>query len=188
MRIVKPSFYLLILFILGGCAGVRVSQDYEPGTDFAAYKTFDWKSADQPQTGDIRIDNPLLDGRIRKAVELALVSKGFRKTERASADFLLEYSLAVQAKIDSAPVSIGTGFGIGGGGSFGGIGVGTPVVDSYEEGLLIINIYDTKTGQLIWRGSGTRRLGWQSEPAKNTEDVNTLVDKILAQYPPSSKS
>ena len=188
MRIVKPSFYLLLLLILGGCAGVRVSQDYEPGTDFSAYKTFDWKSADQPQTGNIRIDNPLLDGRIRKAVELALDAKGFRKTDRASADFLVEYNLAVQAKVDSSPVSIGTGFGIGGGGSFGSIGVGTPVVDSYEEGLLIINIYDTKTGRLIWRGSGTRRLGWQSEPAKTTEDVNTLVDKILAQYPPSSKS
>ena len=188
MRSVKASVYLFILVILGGCAGVRVSQDFEPGTDFSAYETFDWQSAAQPQTGDIRIDNPLLDGRIRKAVELALVAKGFRKTDRASADFLVDYSLAVQAKIDSSPVSIGTGFGIGGGGSFGGIGVGTPVVDSYEEGLLIINIYDTKTGQLIWRGSGTRRLSWPSEPAKNTADVNTLVDKILAQYPPLSQN
>jgi hypothetical protein len=188
MRVVKPSFYLLIVVILGGCAGIRVSQDYEPGTDFAAYKTFDWKSADQPQTGDIRIDNPLLNGRIRKAVELALVSKGFRKTNRASADFSVAYSLAVQAKIDSSPVGIGTGFGIGGGGSYGGIGVGTPVVDSYEEGLLVINIYDAQTGHLIWRGSGTRRLDWQSGPAKNTEDINTLVDKILAQYPPMSQN
>lgn len=188
MHIVKQAFYLLIVVTLGGCAGVRVSQDYEPGTDFATYKAFDWKSAVQPQTGDIRIDNPLLDGRIRKAVESVLIAKGYRKTDQGSADFLVAYSLAVQAKVDSSPVSIGTGFGIGGGGSFGGIGVGTPVVDSYEEGLLVINLYDTKTGQLIWRGSGTRRLGWQSDPAKNTEEVNTLVDKILAQYPPPSKS
>jgi Domain of unknown function (DUF4136) len=188
MHIVKQAFYLLIVVTLGGCAGVRVSQDYEPGTDFATYKTFDWKSAVQPQTGDIRIDNPLLDGRIRKAVESTLIAKGYRKTDQESADFLVAYSLAVQAKVDSSPVSIGTGFGIGGGGSFGGIGVGTPVVDSYEEGLLVINFYDTKTGQLIWRGSGTRRLGWQSDPVKNTEEVNALVDKILAQYPPPSKS
>lgn len=186
MRIVKLALYLLIVAALGGCAGVRVSQDYEPGTDFATYKTFDWKSAVQPQTGDIRIDNPLLDGRIRKAIERLLVAKGYRKT-RGTADFLVDYSLAVQAKVDSSPVSIGTGFGIGSGGSFGGIGVGTPVVDSYEEGLLVINLYDTKTGQLTWRGSGTRRLGWQSDTAKNTEKVNTLVDKVLAQFPPPSK-
>ena len=188
MHIVKQAFYLLIVLTLGGCAGVRVSQDYEPGTDFATYKAFDWKSAVQQQTGDIRIDNPLLDGRIRNAVQLALVAKGYRKTDQVSANFLVAYSLTVQDKIDSSPVSVGTGFGIGGGGSFGGIGVGTPVVDSYEEGLLVINLYDTKTGQLFWRGSGTRRLGWQSDPAKNTEEVNTLVDKILTQYPPSSKN
>ena len=41
MRIVKLAFYLIIVVTLGGCAGVRVSQDYEPGTDFAIYKTFD---------------------------------------------------------------------------------------------------------------------------------------------------
>ena len=188
MRFVKLAFYLLIVMSLGGCAGVRVSQDYEPGTDFATYKTFGWKSAVQPQTGDIRIDNPLLDGRIRKALERALAAKGYRNTDQGSADLLVDYILAVQAKIDSSPVSIGTVFGIGGGGSFGGIGVGTPVVDSYEEGLLVINLYNSKTGQLIWRGSGTRRIGWQSDPAKNTEEVDTLVDRILAQYPPPSKS
>jgi hypothetical protein len=187
MRSVKVAFYLFIVVTLGGCAGVRVSQDYEPGTDFSTYNAFDWKSSIQPQTGDIRIDNPLLDGRIRKAVERGLVEKGYRKTDQMSADFLVEYSLAVQAKVDSSPVSIGTGFGIGGGGSFGGIGVGTPVVDSYEEGLLVINFFDTKSGQLIWRGSGTRRLGWQSDPAKNTEEVNTLVDKVLVQYPPPKR-
>jgi hypothetical protein len=187
MRIVKLAFYLSIVVTLGGCAGPRVNQDYEPGTDFSAYRSFAWQSAVQPPTGDIRVDNPLLDGRIRKAVERALAAKEFRKTDQGSADFLVAYSLAVQSKVDSSPVSIGTGFGIGGGGSFGGIGVGTPVVDSYEEGLLVINLYDTKTEQLIWRGSGTRRLGWQSDPAKNTEEVNALVDKILAQYPPPSK-
>lgn len=188
MRIVNLAFYLLVVAPLVGCAGVRVSQDYEPGTDFSAYKTFDWKSAVQPQTGDIRIDNPLLDGRIRKAAERALVAKGYRKTDQGSADFLIDYSLAVQAKLDSSPVSIGTGFGIGGGGSFGGIGVGTPVVDSYEEGLLIISLYDSKTGQLAWRGTGTRRLSWQSDPAKSTEEVNSFVDKVLAQFPPPSQS
>jgi hypothetical protein len=187
MHIVKLAFSLLIVIALEGCANVRVSQDYEPGTNFAAYKTFDWKSAVQPQTGDIRIDNPLLDGRIRKAVESVLIAKSYRKADQVSANFLVDYNLAVRAIVDSSPVSIGTGFGIGGGGSFGGIGVGTPVVDSYEEGLLVINLYDTKGGQLIWRGSGTRRMGWQLDPAKNTEEVNTLVDKILAQFPPSLK-
>ena len=101
MHIAKPAFCLLIFVILGGCAGPRVSQDYEPGTDFSTYRTFAWKSADQPQTGDIRVDNPLVDGRIREAVERALSGTGYREIDQAAADFLVEYGLTVQPKIYS---------------------------------------------------------------------------------------
>ena len=184
MRIVKPAFYLLIVVILGGCAGLRVNQDYEPGTDFSAYRTFGWKSAVQPPTGDIRLDNPLLDGRIRKAVERALTGNGYREMDRGRADFLVEYSLTVQPKIFSPSVSIGTGFGIGSGGSFGGIGVGTPLGSSYEERVLLIDFHDGKTGLLIWRGAGAGEMNWQSGPEKNAEEINALVDKVLAQFPP----
>jgi hypothetical protein len=184
MRIGRPAFYLLIVVILGGCAGLRVNQDYEPGTDFSAYRTFGWKSAVQPQAGDIRIDNPLLDGRMRKAVERALTGNGYREIDQASADFLVEYSLTIQPKIYSPSLSIGTGFGIGSGGSFGGFSIGAPVGDSYEEGVLVIDFYDAKTGLLIWRGSGASDLNWQSGPAEKAEEINTLVDKVLAQFPP----
>jgi len=187
MRIVKPAFYLWIVVILGGCAGLRVNQDYEPGTDFSAYRTFGWKSAVQPPTGDIRLDNPLLDGRIRKAVERALTGNGYLEIDQAGADFLVEYRLTVQPKIYSPSVSIGTGFGIGSGGSFGGIGVGIPVGGSYEEGVLVIDLYDAKTGLLFWRGSGPGELNWQSGPEKSAEEINALVDKVLAQFPPPKR-
>lgn len=184
MRIVNLPFCLLIVLILGGCAGLRVNQDYEPGTDFSIYTTFGWKSAVQPPTGDIRLDNPLLDGRIRKAVKRALTGKGYREIDQGSADFLVEYGLTVQPEVYSPSLSIGTGVGIGGGGSFGGIGVGIPVGGSYEEGVLVIDLYDTKTGRLFWRGSGATRLNWKEGPEKTTEEINTLVDKILEHFPP----
>jgi hypothetical protein len=184
MRIAKPALYLLIIMVLGGCAGLRVNQDYEPGTDFSAYRTFAWNSAAQPPTGDIRIDNPLLDGRIREAVEQALTRNGFHEIDQDGADLLVEYGLTARPKIHSPSLSIGTGFGIWSGGTFGGISVGTPVGGSHEEGVLVIDLYDAKTGRLIWRGSGAGQLNWQASPAKKTEEINTLVDKVLEQFPP----
>lgn len=188
MRIVKLAYWAVIIASLAGCASVKVNQDYEPGTDFSAYRAFDWKSAAQPRTGDIRVDNPLLDSRIRKAVESTLEAKGFNKTGPTGADFLVDYNLSIQARIDSSPVSVGTGFGIGGGGSFGGIGIGTDTIESYDTGLLVIDFYDAKTGRMIWRGSGSKRLGRQADPANNAEEINVLVDKILAQFPPTPKN
>lgn len=186
MRIVKLTFCLIFIVSLAGCARVQVNQDYEPGTDFSGYRAFDWTSSAQPQTGDIRIDSPLLDNRIRKAVENTLAAKGLNQTGPAGADFLVTYTLSIQTRIDTSPVSVGTGFGIGGGSSFGGIGIGTETIESYETGLLTIDFFDAKTGRMIWRGSGSRRLSRQSDPLKNTEEIKALVDKILAQFPPNS--
>lgn len=189
MRFAKLFLYLSIAMGLSGCASVRVSQDYDVASDFSRYQNFEWAFEVQPQTGDVRVDNPLLDARIRKAVEQALVNKGFRRADKEPPDFTVAYQMVVQSKIESSPVSIGvgTGFGIGSG-SYGGIGVGSPNVDSYDEGLLIIDFTDAKNGDLFWRGTGSKRLTRQSDPLKTTEEVYTVVDKILAQYPPSAKN
>ena len=188
MHYVRLIFYLWIATVMSGCAGVRVSQDYDVASDFSQYQTFGWASEAQPETGDIRIDNPLLDARIRKAVEQALIGKGIRQVDKETPDFTAAYRLVVQSRIESSPVSIGvgTGFGIGSG-SYGGIGVGSSNVESYDEGLLIIDFTDTRNGDLIWRGTGAKRLARHSDPQKTTQEVYTLVDKILAQYPPAAK-
>jgi hypothetical protein len=40
---------------------------------------------------------------------------------------------------------------------------------------------------LIWRGTGTRRVSQHSDPEKRTKNINETVDKILAQFPPKLK-
>ena len=186
MRFVKLFFYLSIALWLGGCTSIRVSQDYEVASDFSRYRTFEWAQAAQPNTGDIRVDNPLLDARIRKAVERVMLGRGFHQADAKASDFRVAYRLVIQSRIESSPVSVGvgTGFGIGSG-SYGGVGVGSTRIDSYEEGMLIIDFTDTNTGDLFWRGTGSKRLSRQSDPLNTTEVVNSVVDKILAQFPPS---
>jgi uncharacterized protein YceK len=188
MRVVKLMFLLMVILMLGGCSGIRVSQDYDPGTDFSNLGTFAWESETQPKTGDIRVDNPLLDTRIRKAVDATLVNMGHRKVALGLHNFKVNYTYAVRTKLDSSSVSVGTGFGIGGGGSFGGIGIGTPVGGgSHDEALLVIDFTDPRTGNLLWRGTGTHRVNLRSTPDENTAAINALVEKVLAQFPGSRK-
>ena len=70
-----PALTLLVI----GCSGLEVSQDYDVNTDFSGLKLYAWKSEKQAQTGDIRVDNPLLDARIRAAVDRALTAGGLHK-------------------------------------------------------------------------------------------------------------
>lgn len=188
MRIAKCFIWFLLILLFGGCAGIQVSQDYEPGSDFSDLKSFKWKSETQPKTGDYQVDNPLLDNRIRRAIDLKLANMGYRKVAQGPHDFNVGYSYNVRSTLDSSSVSVGTGFGIGGDSSFGGIGIGFPVGGrSSDEGLLVIDFTDPLTGKLLWRGTGTSRLIGDSTPEKITSDINMLVEKILAQFPISPK-
>ena len=185
MRELKNVIFLTVLAIFIGCSGIEVSQDYDVAADFSNLKTFDWYLAEQKKTGDLRVDNPLLDSRIRKAVDRLLAQKGYQRISQGTPDFYVGYKYGIFTRIGSEPVSTGIGFGFGGSGSFGGIGIGTGGdVREYDEGMLVIDITDTKNGKLLWRGTGTRRVSRHSDPEKITKKVNENVEKILAQFPP----
>ena len=188
MRELSKQFFTAAAILVLGCSGLQVSQDYDPKADFSGLGTFAWKSEDQPRTGDIRVDNPLLDARIRAAVERALTDRGFRKVAGGAPDFAVSYAFQIRRKIDSERVRTSIGFGSGGGGSFGGVGVSTGGgVSEYDEGMLVIDLTKPDDSHLLWRGTGTRRISQRSNPEQITAEVDETVDKILSQFPPPAK-
>ncbi len=173
-----------MVLLLFGCSSVTVSQDYEIGADFSTYRTFDWVSAEQPRTGDIRVDNPLLDARIRSAVEQKLTVQGYRKKTTGQPDMLVAYHLTIRSRIEGD--TFRTGFGYGRYPYWGGAGFET-AIRQYDEGMLVIDIGDAAENRLIWRGTGTRRVTEKANPEKSTRIVNQTVTEILNQFPPKPK-
>ena len=189
----KASHHLIIFLLVAllgtSCSGVKVSQDFDSATNFSKLKTFAWQSATQEKTGDIRVDNPLLDSRIREAVEQTLTGNGYRPESKGTPDFYVGYELSIRTRIGSDGASTSVGFGVGGGssgsGSFGGIGVSSGGgVQEYDESMLVIDITDTKTKDLLWRGTATDRVSRHATPEETTQTVNEMVGKTLAQFPP----
>jgi hypothetical protein len=181
---------LLMIAVIGACSGLQVNQDYDLSTDFSHYHTFAWAPEPSPGSGHVLIDSPLMDRRIRTAIETTLKSRGYPPAEDGRPDFFVTYQLVVKSRIEVN--TIGPAFGWGGypfgywGYPYpywGGIDYAT-YVDQYDVGTLIIDFTDAETHQLFWRGIGERRLSQQSTPEKTTEMVNRTVTEILAQYPP----
>jgi len=171
--------------VLWGCSGVQVNQDYDPATDFQLMQAYRWESETQAKTGDLRIDNPLRDTRIRAAVARQLTEKGFTQTADGTPTFLVRYQYTLRQKIESDGAGGGVGFGIGSYGSHGGIAIGTGNnVREYDEGSLTIDFVDAASQTLLWRGTGIQRFREYDDPEKTSRDINTLVEKILAQFPP----
>ncbi|MGA6926904.1 MAG: DUF4136 domain-containing protein [Desulfosarcina sp.] len=183
---IKKGWIALIgtILLMGGCSGINVSQDYDPTTNFQPLDTFSWATDTQAPSGDPRIDNPLQDARIRKAVERVLKQKGFDESTD-SPSFQVRYQYDLRQKIEADGTAGGIGFGIGSYGRHGGIAIGTGNgVQEYDESTLIIDMVAPPSQTLLWRGSGTQRFVEYTDPEKASRDINTLVEKILSQFPP----
>ncbi|MEE9606914.1 MAG: DUF4136 domain-containing protein [Myxococcota bacterium] len=174
---------LLSLAFGAACASLGVEVDYDPEEDFSAYSTFAWLPGRAPQTGDYRVDNPLIDARIRKAVEDNLTAKGFVKRTDRRPDFYVKYFLAIEKKLDVYTVNRGYvdhwGYRIS---------VPETRVREYEEGTLVIDIADAREKELVWRGVGKGRLREQPTPEQTTRSVDDAVAAILKDFPPGGAS
>ena len=179
----KREFFLyaIAVAVLSGCSSISVSRDYDETVNFKALKTFCWKDTEQLQTGNPRIDNDLIDERVRAAVNRELAAKGFRLVEQDAADFQVSYFVEYKQRIGGGTVSVGMGGGSYG--RYGGAGYNTGISD-YEEGHLTIDMIDPSDDKTFWRGVGRRTSYETSNPKKITKIVNQSVAGILKKFPP----
>jgi hypothetical protein len=187
-RWTKPSADIALVFLvasllsgLAGCTSMRVITDYDPDADLTQLQTWAWLPVDDAKSGDPRIDNSLVDARVRNAVNTTLTTKGYRKVEVDAADFLVHYRVGLDKKLQVDTYY--TGYGGGYRGWYGGVGTETRVRE-YEEGTLLLDILDPKKQQLVWQGSTSARVSERSTPEDREARISAAVNAILAKFPP----
>ncbi len=168
---------VVLCLMVSGCVS-NVTTDYDPAYDFTSYSTYQWHHED-PQPGDALAANPLARRRVVQAVDKALAEKGFRLVEEGPSDFLVFVHGMVrnQMQVDQT----GGFFYFGGPFAF---GAHRPYVSDYDEETVFVDIIDSKTHQLIWRGSLTRALENYKDPNKAQAVTDKIVQQILKDFPP----
>jgi len=177
-------FIFIVITTVAACSGISVSQDYDKATDFAALKTYAWKTDANSKRDDESELSPLIAARIRNAVENELKAKGISFAE-ISPDFLIDYNLKVESRITSSNVGTTIGLGSYGYGSYGAIGISSmPDIREVDEGTLYIDFYTSGNDKLVWRGISSQVIDRLEAPDRVTEQINLNVQKILEQFPP----
>jgi len=152
--------------------GQQVKTDYDHNTNFGQYKTYSWEKV---QTRD-----PLLVDRIKDAVNGALTAKGWTQVESGG-----DVSV-VAMEITHNQQTLNTFYdGFGGGWRWGGFGDATTTTETYQVGSLVVDLFDAKTKNLIWRGSSSDTLSNNAD--KNTKNLDKGVQKMFAHFPPEAK-
>jgi hypothetical protein len=68
-----------------------------------------------------------------------------------------------------------------GGGHF---GESTTTSDTYKVGTVVVDLFNARTKQLIWRGTASDTLSDNSD--KNIKNLDEGVDKLFKHFPPSA--
>lgn len=178
----KGAVLMVAVLAAIGCSTVQVSQDFDPQANLARADTWQWGDPDHQPTGDIRADNPLLNKRIRRAIENHLAGRPIRFAP-GEADLQLTYQLTIEQKIIGDTTYSTVGFGGYGYPWYGGLGTET-LIRQYDESRLTIDLQAADTGELLWRGVGTYRWATYDTPEMAADAMQEVVDKILEQFPP----
>ena len=70
------------------------------------------------------------------------------------------------------------------GGGFGSFGESTTTFDTYRVGRLVVDLFDAKTKNLVWRGVSNGMLSNKSD--KNIKSLNRGVQKLFQNFPPDA--
>ncbi len=163
----------LFASLLAACASTpTVSSDADPQANFAGYRTFRWIQPPQNVS-------PLLGQRIVHVVNTQLFARGW--TESADADVAIAAHVATQQHQDvdtfySGPAYAGWGW--SGPWAMGSVNTS---VRTYEVGTLVVDLFDTRTRQAVWRGTATGTI--PSSQERLNEGVQAGIVEMFKQLP-----
>jgi hypothetical protein len=183
----RSMVVFLVLSVLAlACSGIKVDSDHDPSADFSQLRTWAWLPH-AGQSDDPKLDNALLDSHIRAAVKSELDAKGYTLATSGTPDFQVDYHLSVEGKLDVDTVyHRHRSTGRGAGGVRAGWTYSDKRVREYEEGTLLLGVFQPGSRALLWWGGGLATMREGSTPEKRTERINAAVKKILERFPPNS--
>lgn len=176
---------------IAGMAGLVLAQDvqfnFDEKADFSKYKTYRWEK--HPKSLDV---DDLTMGQLAKGFEAALATKGLSKTDSNKPDLVIVFQLAIsQEKEMTAYNTGGYGYGPGWRGGWYGGGMGgmtTATTSTINIGTVVLDMYDTGTKQLVWRGMASKTIDGKAKPDKRQKNIDKAAVKMLKNYPPKKKS
>lgn len=189
-----PSFagtsLLLILLLFAACAtGPDISSQSNPQIDLSEFETYSILTPSRFVEGGNPGAAIKYAPLVKEAIRTSLNGKGYREVDPESADF------AVIAKATIVPKTVVTDTGfdysmIPGPGPYGYWGSRYPYgymnggvdVTTYDEGTLIIEVFDSDSREMAW-------VGWATDRVRNNVDpaiIEEVIAEILLPFPPGT--
>ncbi len=174
-----PLILMIVLFSTNACSPfLKVYSEEEPGVNLYKYTTFSWLNNPATAQGNSGPEwqSQRTQDKIRSSVESQLAGYGFRRCDETP-DLMLHYHIVVKNEVlyvrdqwcDEETWN-----------RYGHCNRVRPV--NYQEGMLIIDLIDSKTGNQVWRGAAVA-VREKLSPEEADARIAEAVRKIFTKFP-----
>jgi Domain of unknown function (DUF4136) len=169
MKIKLLTLAGLICFACFAASAQDVYVTSSPSGNFSQYHTYAWGQQPNPN----QIASPIMAQEAKTQIDTQLQSKGLKLVQESeSPDLLVVGSGGMKSETSYTAMGM-RGFG-------GGMGTITP--QQNVVGTLIVDMYDVKAKQMVWRGVAQGTLN-QKNSQKNMQLLDKAVVKMFKKYP-----
>ena len=166
-------------------------QSLVPAAQIQSKETYGWSSKRFLNMQGGSRNDPAADAAIMRAVDQQMTAKGYRKVNAAQADLLVGYSAASRRvmetrEVDNRNFETSPSRMDEEGGAimpWNEVAPGTVDTKEFEEGTLLIDVKDRKTGKVLYRGSGQATLLQNPSEARSAARINNAVVGMLRPLP-----
>jgi len=175
-RLGRSAVVALSALALAGCATMNVSSHVDRGVDFAQYHTWDWGPADTLPTGDPRLDNnPFFKDYLEGAFEKQFAVRRFEKVATGTPDLRIHYHANVSQRFEVNGIDRSRGYCYDD---------CEPRVVDYEQGTLVIDVVDTRTSKVVWRGWAQDSMnGVIDNQDRLAAQIDKAVTRMMERFP-----
>lgn len=174
--------FLVALVLFGAAAwplaAQSVSYSFDKEADFSKCKTYKWVKVSNGQQLD-----ELTADQLTATLDVELAKRGLKKSSSNEADLYIGYQIASGKEKPSSNSNIGLTYGAGQGGD----SAAATATTTVHSGQLILDMYNSTTKKLVWRGVISHSIDADAKPDKKQRHMDKAVEKLLNGYPPKKK-
>jgi len=159
----------------------KIYIDFDKTANFDDYKTYSWVKTEESSVKDA---SPLMHSRMVSAIEYYLNKGGMIEVD-SDPDLFVTYHTDSKQEVQLNTSYYGYGYGGGwyrdpywGGGY--GMGGSSTTAYTYTRGTLIIDIWDAKKKEMVWRGAAEAIV--KDKPEKAAKQIDKALAKMVQKW------
>jgi hypothetical protein len=161
---------MAVVFLLsaGLASAQSITADWDKTATFDGYKTYSLSRGQLPPGA-----NPLMVQRVEAAIDSELSALGLLKAPTAG-DLTVVFHGATKEDVSLQTMGYAPRW-----------GGGQVNVNRILNGMLVVDVSETKNKALLWRATATDTVS--DNPQKNEKKIHKAVEKMFERYPTAAK-